>query len=753
MSAFNRILQATLLLALSTLLLQGPVLAGPPADAVPVDITGELTVMYMDDFKNKRAELQVFIEDKQTNRQYRLQFDGTPPGHLRSGATVKVRGKAKGKDIFLAADGTGDQGIETISSATVIVAGEQKTLVIGVNLTDRNLNCSIADINDLVFTDVTNQSVDDLYQETSFGNVWLSGQAVGNYNINYATTDPCDIVAWGNAAEAAALADGINVSAYPRKVYVLPPNSCPASGYGTVGGSSSRSWVFTCDLPDVFAHELGHNLGMQHAATPSYTYGDTSDIMGLGGGPLRHVNAPHKEQLGWLSDAPAQLVTASGTYDIAPLEFDPATALAPRALKIFKADSNEYYFVSFRRPVGFDSNLASKYLDRLSIHRHAGNGSSGTTYLLANLADGESFTDTTNGITITQVSHGSSYATASVSLDGSNPPPTCTAGTPLVSISPASQSASAGTMLTYTVSVANTDSSACPDSSFVLGNSTPTGWTGTLSKSSLGLAPGQTGSATYWVTSAAGAIASTYSVSVNVSGSASVHTASGSASYSVVTSCTRAVPGLTLSPGSQSGDPGATLSYNITLTNNDSSSCGSSTFDLAYSLLGGLTGNLSQPNLSLSPGSQGSAILYVSSSQETAAGSHSILISASDTATTAHDATRTGTYIVNETTQAGDTEAPSPPSGLTASSKPNQINLFWNDSTDNVGVTGYKVWRDNVLLSATLNTSYIDRAATSDVTYTYFIEAYDAADNISAPSNSVSVGKAKAKAKGKGRSR
>jgi hypothetical protein len=749
MRHFNRIIQATLLLALTALLMQGRAHAGAPADAVPVDITGELTVLYMDDFENKRAELQYFIEDKQSKRRYRLQFDGTPPGHLRSGATVKVRGKAKGREIILAADGTSEQGVEIISPAAVIVAGEQKTLVIGANLKDRSLNCSAADISNLMFTDANNQSVDDLYQETSFGNVWLTGQVAGNYTINYSTTDVCDISAWANAAEAAALADGINVAAYPRKVYVLPPNSCPASGYGTVGGNASRSWIFTCDLPDVFAHELGHNLGMQHAATPSYTYGDTSDIMGLGGGPLRHVNAPHKEQLGWLADAPAQVVTQSGSYDVAPLELSSTTSLAPRALKVFKADSNEYYFLSYRRPIGFDTNLSSTYLDKLSVHKHAGDGNSGTTYLLAKLADGESFTDTANGITVTQLSHNNDYVTVEVTLDGSDPTPTCNPGTPQVSLSPASQSANAGSTLNYSVSIINTDNSVCANSTFALNDNIPSGWTGTLSPASLSLAPGQIGTAVLSVTSTSSATASTYNVGVNVTdGSAAIHSASGSGSYTVTAACAIAAPTLSLSPGSQSADPGTTLTYSVSLNNNDSSACSASTFNLTR-ILPGWSGSVSPNSLTLSPGGSGTATLQVTSLDEAAPGSYPLQVTASDTQEAVHYASKNATYVVNETAQA-DTVAPTEPSGLAASANTKQVSLTWNPSSDNVGVAGYRVYRNGVAIASTVDTGYTDRDGASGVTYEYTVDAYDAANNASAKSPPVMAGKAKAKAKGQG---
>lgn len=182
------------------------------------------------------------------------------------------------------------------------------------------------------------------------------------------------------AADAAASASGVDLSAYDRKIYVFPQNGCPAAGVGTVGGNPSSAWIFYCNVADIFGHELGHNLGMQHASTPGSEYGDNSDIMGIGQNRLRQINAPHKEQMGWLPGIQVGTVDQSGYYDIAPLELDAASALAPQALRISKPDTNEYYYLSYRRGIGFDANLAlSPYLDRLSVHRYPGDGSATKT--------------------------------------------------------------------------------------------------------------------------------------------------------------------------------------------------------------------------------------------------------------------------------------------------------------------------------------------------------------------------------------
>ncbi len=59
-------------------------------------------------------------------------------------------------------------------------------------------------------------------------------------------------------------------------------------------------------------------------------------------------------------------------------------------------------------------------------------------------------------------------------------------------------------------------------------------------------------------------------------------------------------------------------------------------------------------------------------------------------------------------------------------------------STDNVGVTGYRIYRDGTQVGTTANTTYQDMGLSPSTTYTYTVSAYDAANNESGQSNSVS---------------
>ena len=61
------------------------------------------------------------------------------------------------------------------------------------------------------------------------------------------------------------------------------------------------------------------------------------------------------------------------------------------------------------------------------------------------------------------------------------------------------------------------------------------------------------------------------------------------------------------------------------------------------------------------------------------------------------------------TPAAGDTQPPTVPTGLAASViSPSRVDLTWNTSTDNVGVSGYTVYRNGAVLANVGSTSFSD---------------------------------------------
>lgn len=91
-------------------------------------------------------------------------------------------------------------------------------------------------------------------------------------------------------------------------------------------------------------------------------------------------------------------------------------------------------------------------------------------------------------------------------------------------------------------------------------------------------------------------------------------------------------------------------------------------------------------------------------------------------------------------TPPADIIAPTVPTGLVATPvSSSQINLVWNPSTDNVAVTGYRIYRDTNLVTTVATTNFSDIGLSASTTYVYTVSAIDAALNASAQSASSSA--------------
>ncbi|MGW1659134.1 NPCBM/NEW2 domain-containing protein [Streptomyces atratus] len=91
-------------------------------------------------------------------------------------------------------------------------------------------------------------------------------------------------------------------------------------------------------------------------------------------------------------------------------------------------------------------------------------------------------------------------------------------------------------------------------------------------------------------------------------------------------------------------------------------------------------------------------------------------------------------------TTVGDTTAPSVPTGLTAGNvTSNSVDLKWTASTDDVGVTGYQIYRGTTLVGSSAGTSFTATGLSASTPYSFTVKAVDAAQNASGASTAVSV--------------
>jgi len=114
-------------------------------------------------------------------------------------------------------------------------------------------------------------------------------------------------------------------------------------GMGQVDGI--ESWIFNTDymyLNRLFAHELGHNFGLLHAARDGDEYGDFTCVMGTIDRKQNFeyatcFNAPHTQQLLWNN---GKHIISEGIYDI------------PNNQTIFLR-FDQIYYIQFKNNIGY----------------------------------------------------------------------------------------------------------------------------------------------------------------------------------------------------------------------------------------------------------------------------------------------------------------------------------------------------------------------------------------------------------------
>jgi chitodextrinase len=115
-------------------------------------------------------------------------------------------------------------------------------------------------------------------------------------------------------------------------------------------------------------------------------------------------------------------------------------------------------------------------------------------------------------------------------------------------------------------------------------------------------------------------------------------------------------------------------------------------------------------------------------------GSHTLSAIARDTSGNTQTSAPVGVVVSNDFT------LPSSPSNLVATTvSSSTIGISWVAASDNVGVTGYGIFRDSQQVGTSTTLSILDTGLSPGTTYVYTVAAFDAAGNTSAPSTGLSV--------------
>jgi len=485
----------------------------------------------------------------------------------------------------------------TSAQGSCSTTGAQNIAVLIVNFQDAQVAVTPQQVNNIFFDTSSGHSLNGYWQEASYGQTWATGDVFGPYTIGSSTLYTClNVAQVYYDAVSAATAAGVNLQNYTRINIVFPGLSCSWAGVTSTGSAGAgcstwstaagtltasvsylvSSYLTTRDQGVILAaHENGHQLGLDHAGTvtdeptavlgPSGnpgTIGEFNDFFSaMGAWTLATYSAPHKSEiLKWMASGPNyQLVQSSGTYTLQPLETNPPGL---QGLKIQRsATTGEYFWVEYRQPVGnYDSTIGFMNFGGALIHYESSTTGKHTnvvdftasdvgSWYNTVLAAGQTWTDPYSNVSITVQGETANGLTVGVNYGGTS---SCVSSAPTVSVAPLNPSIYPGQTASYSVSVTNNDSPGCASSNINLVSTEPSGWSTSLSSSTITLSPGQSGSTSLGKGAPSGTAPGTYAV--NLTASSSSASTSDTANATVVAppvlSASVAVSGLSFSrPG------------------------------------------------------------------------------------------------------------------------------------------------------------------------------------------------------------
>jgi len=548
-----------------------------------------------------------------------------------------------------------------------------------------------------------NWYVDDFWQQNSDGQASApvaSGLVVGPYTLasNYTTNSTgasfCNYLAMEQDVIKAA-GSAVNFLDFNRVVIVMPDNGvCTWTGISGIGywsATNSSGTAFTASFHwlradtmtnrqtgvQLTGHELGHGFGLNHARTRAYPgppaqalgainaagvlveYGDPFAMMAAWN--FGFYSAKHEQEiLGWFSPSNYATVETSGTYTLHNYEARNATGLL-KALRVLRdSASNSWIWVEFHTNTGnYDSQLPSQLWSGASIH-YEDSSTGAYTNLLdftpatsgvftdASLAAGQTWVDPYSNLSISVGNIATTSTGSTLGVTVNYGVAGCTHAIPTVSLSPTNPTVTAGGSTIFTLTVKSNNASVCPAAAYSLAAVQPSGFTGTLSATSLTLAGGKSGTST--LTETAGSSVGTFALSVNATDTTdTADVGTGTTNITTAAACVTANPSVSLSPSSVTLAAGASSALTVTLKNNNSSTCTAASFNLTAVQPAGFTGTFSKTSLT-SVASGASTTATITEKAGTASGAFTLSVTGTNASTTTLLGSGTATLTVPSTT-------------------------------------------------------------------------------------------------------
>ncbi len=459
-------------------------------------VTGEFSHIVVDNFKEGTARDEYFVKDQKTGQRFQLTIPSSSrlaPAPAKTGDTITVSGLRLGDKIISQAKDIKVTARASERPSSPLASGdvdEKKIAVILFNWQNDTREPFTPDqIRDWVFTD--SDSVNAFYQENSFGKMKLVGKNRPDGDVYGWFTLPLDhlnnevcagLITTTDLVDTYVQTQGLSLSGYDIVIHVFPGVFCAWSGYSSVGGSPAFIMIdWVPPLTDahsfslrVIGHEIGHALGTIHAGFCRFLdtegrplsilplnstgrcsdqnwaeYGDPFDIMGSGRGHMisyrkGYAGTSEAEKTTWLNDdntVTFDRATGYATYDIFPLEFatnNVQTLRIPILGSRISGQYNDnttypsYYYVEFRKPVGFEVGNNVFYDNSVLIHIATDYGLISRSLLIdttpgsnsfpffdaldASLKVGQSFIDPYENIMITNQAMSPDFATIRVEV-------------------------------------------------------------------------------------------------------------------------------------------------------------------------------------------------------------------------------------------------------------------------------------------------------------------------------------------------
>jgi hypothetical protein len=400
---------------------------------------GRLDIRHTDDMSHGKSSTRYTLRESKDKR-YTVR-PALPP-NFPSGSKVVVRGTKRGSVIRGAV-----RPQPGVRAATAGVIGEYKTAVLLFNFADdRTEPWTSTFVRDRFFG--TGSSIDTFFKEQSWNQVDLTGEVYGWYELN-ANGAGCDVDAWAAEADSKATTAGVPLGSFHSIVYVFPDQyDCNWAGLAELPGN--QAWLNGDISVRVASHELGHNMGVHHAAALSCSSGGTAvalssscsmseygDPFSTMGNATRRMAGWHLQQLGYLAASNVQTVSTSGTYTVRTSLNQSADPVLLKIARTPATSPAEYYYVDLRAAGGVFDNFGITDPAVKGVTIRVGNSTnvrnqsklidttpdsysnSSTDFIDASLQPNRTFTDGTVSITATSVSAGT--ATVEVAWNGTPP--------------------------------------------------------------------------------------------------------------------------------------------------------------------------------------------------------------------------------------------------------------------------------------------------------------------------------------------